>query len=103
MVINKVGYCLLHHKENFMPGLYLSGCLNVHWLHATENLIATCIIALGHYYISRSSEGKISCLMFQIDYVYIIYSVLKCSTIMSLDKWKLLMFTLWEATVALVH
>lgn len=78
-----------------MPGLYLPGCLNVHCIHATENLIATCIIALGHYDISRSSEGKVSCLMFQIDYVYIIYSVLKCSTVMSLE-WKLLMFTLRE-------
>lgn len=87
-----------------MPGFSLPGCLNVRTLVTwNENLIATCIIALGYYYISRSSEGKMSCNMFQIDYVYIIYSVLKWSTVMSLDQWKLLMFTLWEATVALVH
>lgn len=86
-----------------MPGLCLPGCLSVCCIHANENLIATCIIALGHNNISRSRGGNTSCLLFQLDYMCIIYLMLKCSTIMSLDKQKLLIFTLRETTVALVY
>lgn len=80
----EVEYCLLHHKDNFIPGHYLPGSFSVYCIHATENLIATCIIALGHNNMRRSSEGKTSCPMFQIDYMCNIYSMLKCSTIRAL-------------------
>lgn len=61
--------------STFSPGVSVPGCFNVRCIHAIENLIATCIIALGNNDNSRSSKGKIFCLMFQIDYVYIILSV----------------------------
>lgn len=44
--------------STFSPGVSVPGCFNVRCIHAIENLIATCIIALGNNDNSRSSKGK---------------------------------------------